>query len=459
MWPFRRYPRLKALVVGGVHLDTIIDVDNLNVSTDPKHPNYTYYSAGKTIHSIGGTGFNIAENLARVAFEAKKEVGLYTVLAKDSAITRIIRERLIGTRIYRNYVHEAEYGPGDATSGTTAGGFVGVRDTAMNHAKTIRVAATDTPVNQTSWASNAAERSKLEGAIKNAELVAVESYIEISSLTAILNFALRYKRPLFVSVTSETSGLEFLSRSSLTDPAYAISCRISDLQAFAANGGLLSKVARAVTDLSDAFGKIEEHALSERPETYLSEVAENLCTAMNTKHVVCTDMQNLAYAFLSAEKSVGGSGVIKRFDENVVVRAKAEGNLTGIRDGLFSAFIHLAYRPGYDADSRMRPILDFTDTETRRRAIELASRYTAPIAQSKAATPGAVVSFAEMPVPWYFTVWRYLVLINEAAPLLIWGAPVVFFLAAWFFAWIGIAFDLPSPLEWRLPDFSKWKKT
>lgn len=442
-------------MIGGVHLDTIIDVVNLNVSTDPSQPNYTYYSSGKTIHSIGGTGFNIAENLARVAFSEKKEVGLYTVLAKDSAITRIIRERLIGTRVYRDYVHEIDYFTGD----TTAGGFVGVRDTTnASAAKTIRVAATDTPVNQTAWASNAIERTKLEGAIKNSAFVVAESYIEINSITAIINFVEKESKPFFVSLTSERSGAEFLSRSALTEPAYAISCRLHELQAFA-NGGLLSHVQEEVASLSNMLRQTRSQSGSGSPAraTELTAAAKSICNALNAKHVVCADMQNLAYAFLSVAPAESGSAILKSFDENIVARANTDGNLTGIRDGLFSAFIHLAYRPSYDASSKLQPDLDLGEKETCRRAMELASRYTGPIAQSQGATPGAVVSFAEEPVHWSFTVWRYLVLINEAAPLLFWVVPIFLIALAWFFAWVGFAFDLPGPTEWRWPNFSKLK--
>lgn len=454
MWPFRRYPSLKVLVIGGVHLDTIIDVVNLNVSTDPSQPNYTYYSTGKTIHSIGGTGFNIAENLARVAFTKKKEVGLYTILAKDSAITRIIRERLIGTRIYRDYVHEVDYATGD----TTAGGFVGVRDTpTSNAAKTIRVAATDTPVNQTAWAANAAERANLEAAIQNSEFIAVESYIEINAITAIIHFCEKHDKPLFVSLTSERSAAEFLSRSALTKPCYAISCRLSDLQAFASNNGLLSKVGQEVNALGNVLRSLKTAPGAVTQDANLGRIAKAICEALNAKHIVCTDMQSLAYAFLSVAPSEG-SAIVKSFDDNVVHRANAEGNLTGIRDGIFAAFIHLAFRPAYDAASRVQPNLDLSQAETQRRSMELASRYMGPIAQSQSATPGAVVSFAEQPVRWTFTVWRYLVLINEAAPLLIWAIPILFLFSAWLLAWLGITLELPTPGEWKWPDWSKLKK-
>jgi len=455
MWPFRRFPRLKVLVIGGVHLDTIIDVNNLNISTDPAQSNYTYYSSGHTIHSIGGTGFNIAENLARVAFSAKKEVGLYTILAKDSAITRIIRERLIGTRIYRDYVHELDY----ATSDTTAGGFVGVRDTTnARAAKTIRVAATDTPVNQTAWAANAAERAKLEGAIKNAEFIVAESYIEVNSATAIINFCEKYGKPLFVSLTSERSGAEFLSRAALAKPAYSISCRLSDLHAFSINGGFLSKVEGEVAALGNLLRSLKTTPGAVTGDADLGPIAKAICEALNAKHVVCADMQSLAYAFLSVAPPDSGSAIVKSFDDNIVARANTEGNLTGVRDGLFASFIHLSYRPKYDPTSKLQANLELTEPETQRRAMELASRYTGPIAQSRAATPGAVVSFAEQPVPWTFTVWRYLVLINEAAPLLFWALPILFLVSAGLLAWLGVVLDLPSPTEWRLPDWSKLRK-
>jgi len=298
----------------------------------------------------------------------------------------------------------------------------------------------------------------LEGAIKNSELIVTESDIEIGALTAIIDFSEKHKKALFVSLSSEAHAAEFLSRSALTDPIYAISVRLNDLVGFCRNDEFLSSIKGEVQVMADALREAVSVGNTAERGAQLGLVAQTICRALNAKHVVCVDMQNNAYAFLSVAPSATGSAILMPFDKNVISRAVEDGNLTGIRDGIFSSFIHLSYRPAATVEAKMQPDLDLYSKDIQRRSVGLASRYMGPIAKAKGATPNAVVSWAEEPVHWTFSVWRYLVLINEAAPLLFWLVPILFFLFAWLFALLGIAFDLPWPTEWRLPDWSRIKR-
>jgi sugar/nucleoside kinase (ribokinase family) len=74
----------RVLTIGSVHLDTIA------LSSSPTtHDDVTH--VGSITHSVGGSAYNIAANLASHHAKAVREVAIYSILPRHSVLTEIIK--------------------------------------------------------------------------------------------------------------------------------------------------------------------------------------------------------------------------------------------------------------------------------------------------------------------------------------------------------------------------------
>ena len=168
------------LVVGAAHIDVLADYsagDEPNVD-----------KVGHVRYSVGGTGYNLAINLAQAGIP----VVFLTVLKEHSFSSIWIRERLEAAGVRSELLQLSDHIP--------ESGFVGIRCDGRLHS-----AVTATAVGEFMFRADL-----LDEAVQNARLVAIDCNLAVDQMALLMDYAMRHRRPISVAGVSDTKVVRLL---------------------------------------------------------------------------------------------------------------------------------------------------------------------------------------------------------------------------------------------------------
>jgi sugar/nucleoside kinase (ribokinase family) len=361
LW-FRRGKRV--LTIGSVHLDTIA----LSSSPSP-HDDVTH--VGKITHSVGGSAYNVAANLASHHGKAIRQVAVYTILPQHSVLTEIIKYKIDAAGINSGFVRLYREFSGRHVRG---GGYVGILD----NERLIRHAVVDAAMHEANIFLDRQEAARLEAAIDWADALVIDSDLAVSTVNHIADHARDNDKPLFVCIGSPLAGRRGWIDTHDTNLATCVSGRLRVLCV------ILEQLRLAPSELASF------RAFVERGDEAAKFDVDEICRLLKTRHVVCGNVrQSQGFALLAAGKPPYRCF----FATPEAVRSRVQqGNSAGVVDGALAGFIqsymHLARR-GNAASGAL-----VTDT-TRRLFNTNITDLVEHVSESEGATPGSVISFEE----------------------------------------------------------------
>jgi hypothetical protein len=167
---FRRGKRV--LTIGSVHLDTIA------LSNSAGQSSVGETEIGSIIHSVGGSAYNIAANLAmhRRGNEAISAVGIYSILPQHSVLTEIITYKINASgassrflSLYREFNQRRVRG----------GGYVGLLD---EEQRLIRRAVVDAAMHDADIFAHSEEAANLARAVAWADMLALDADLAVPTI-------------------------------------------------------------------------------------------------------------------------------------------------------------------------------------------------------------------------------------------------------------------------------------
>lgn len=358
----------RVLAIGSVHLDTIAFSRSAASQEDVT-------LIGNIIHSVGGSAYNVAANLASRHGRTTplRDVAVYTILPQHSVLTEIIKYKIDAAgidsrfvRLYRDFNNRRVRG----------GGYVGILD----DQQLIRQAVVDAAMHDANIFQDRSERAYLESAIDWADVLVLDADLSVSTVNHVGEHAHDHGKPLFMCIGSPLAGLSGWIHSHDENIATCLSGRVGVLCS------MLGQLGLAQAEI-DAF-----RAFVENGQGAFGFDVSAICRLLKTKHIVTGNVrQSQGFALLA-----GGDRPFCCFlttpDE---VRARVQhGKSAGVIDGALAGFIisyaHLARKekgaPG--------PVLgDATRRLFATHILDLVEHAS----QSEGATPGSVISFEEQP--------------------------------------------------------------
>ena len=364
MWWFRTGKRVLAL--GSVHLDTIALSSSPSPQDDVTH-------VGDITHSVGGSAYNVAANLAshHVRKTSIREVAVYTILPQHSVLTEIIKYKIHAAGIDSRFVRLYREFSGKHVRG---GGYVGILD----NQRLIRHAVVDAAMHEANIFLDRQEAAYLELAIDWADMLVFDSDLAVATVNHIADHARDNDKPLFVCIGSPLAGQRSWIGSHDTNMATCLSGRLRVLCL------ILEQLKLPPGDLA-GFRRFVETGDTASPFD-----VNEICRLLKTKHVVCcTVRQSQGFALLAA----GQRPYSCFFTTPGEVRKRIQhGNSAGVVDGALAGFIqtyaHLARR-GKVQDGDV--VNDATRKLFDRNILDLVDH----VSESEGATPGSVISFEE----------------------------------------------------------------
>lgn len=361
MFWFRRGKRV--LTIGSVHLDTIA------LSNSPTTGDVTH--VGSITHSVGGSAYNIAANLASHHGRAIRQTAIYSILPQHSVLTEIIKYKIDAAGVSSKYIRLYKDFIGRHVRG---GGYVGVLD----HSRLMRHAVVDAAMYEASIFRDTTESTYLESAIAWADYIALDSDLAVATVNRIADYARDHDKPLFVSIGSPTAGIRSWIHSHSENLATCVSGRLVVLSE-------ILQSQNAPKAEIEAFQQFVETGSTAQPFDINS-----ICQRLMTQHVVCCNVQKSeGFALLAAGKRPYGCF----FPTPAEVRARIQGGKSaGVVDGALAGFIHSYAKldvEGKIADGEV--LNDASQRIFNANILDLVEH----VSESEGATPGSVISFEE----------------------------------------------------------------
>jgi sugar/nucleoside kinase (ribokinase family) len=171
------------LIVGAAHIDVLADYTASDAAKIDK--------VGHVRYSVGGTGYNLAINLA----QSGVPVSLLTVLREHSFSSIWIRERLEAAGVRSDRIQLSDH--------IAESGFVGIRcDGQLN-----------TAVTATAVGEYAFRLDLIEEAVLQARLVAIDCNLAVDQIALLAECAKRHNRPIAVAGVSDSKIVRLLQLS------------------------------------------------------------------------------------------------------------------------------------------------------------------------------------------------------------------------------------------------------
>jgi hypothetical protein len=359
----------RVLTVGSVHLDTIA------LSEPPKAPGEGQTEVGSIIHSVGGSAYNIAANLAthRPQSEAISRVAVYSILPQHSVLTEIIKYKCTAAgvdssrlRLHKEFNRKRVRG----------GGYVGVLDQEKG---LIRTAVVDAAMYETDIFAHEEEAAALEAAIGWADMLVLDADLAVATVNHIAEHARNNGKPLFMSVGSALAGTRTWLHSNTANAAVCLSGRSQVIRT------ILSTLKVPQSDI-DAFRTF----VATGDPTCTFDVNE-ICRHLKTTHLVCSNVQqSRGFALLAA-----GELPYRCFfatPEDIRHRMR-HGTSAGTVDGALAGFIQ-SYA---QLAQRKRPADhgSLINDDTAKIFSANIVDFVEDVADSEGATAGSVISFEE----------------------------------------------------------------
>jgi hypothetical protein len=362
VWWFRSGKRV--LTIGSVHLDTI--------ALSSPHATEDVTSVGNIIHSVGGSAYNIAANLAsHHAHKAVREVAIYSILPQHSVLTEIFRYKINAAGINSRYVRLYREFNDRRVRG---GGYVGTLD---DKERLIRQAVVDAAMHDANIFQDRDESAYLESAIDWADVLVLDCDLAVSIVNPIADHARDNGKPLFICVGSSTAGVRSWIRSHDGNTATCLSGRL----------GVLCRILEQLKFPEPGLGAFRQFVENGAPGDF---DINKICRLLKTKHVVCCNVQqSRGFALLAA----GPTPYKCFFTTPDEVRSRVQhGNSAGVVDGALAGFIQayarLARRANAGDDSLVG---DKTEARFRTSILD----FVEHVSESEGATQGSVISFEE----------------------------------------------------------------
>jgi sugar/nucleoside kinase (ribokinase family) len=355
------------LTVGSVHLDTIALSQNIEEGQT---------EVGSITHSVGGSAYNIAANLAmhREGNDSVASVAVYSILPQHSFLTEIIKYKsnTAGVnskflRLYKEFHHRRVRG----------GGYVGVLDETN---RLTRAAVVDAAMHEADIFADTNEAAILHKAIRWADILALDADLAVPTVNRIAEHARSNGKPLFMSIGSEQAGMRSWLHSNFANSAVCVSGRL--------------RVIRNILTRLNALPDSDIAAFSEFVETGAYDRSfdiNRICGLLKTKYLVCSNIRvSHGFALLAA-----ADAPYKCFfatPEHVRTRMQ-HGNSAGVVDGAQAGFIQTYTRLAQDEQGTGNTSIINDDNKDLFRANIL--DFVEHVSESEGATPGSVVSFEE----------------------------------------------------------------
>ena len=246
-WLFRSGKRV--LAIGSVHLDTIALSRSNSPSEDVTH-------IGNITHSVGGSAYNIAANLAahHGRKKAVNEVRVYSILPQHSVLTEIIKYKIDAAGINSKFIRLFKDFNAHHVRG---GGYVGILD----DQRLVRQAVVDAAMHDANIFQDRSEGAYLGSAIAWADMLVLDADLAVSTVNHVAEHAHDHGKPLFVCIGSPLAGLRGWIHSHEENTATCLSGRLVVL------GVMLEQLGLAKAEI-DAFRRVREHRHERRGFRY-----------------------------------------------------------------------------------------------------------------------------------------------------------------------------------------------
>ena len=365
MWGwFRSGKRL--LAIGSVHLDTIA------LSRSPT-PREDVTLIGNITHSVGGSAYNVAANLAGHHARQKfvRDPAIYTILPQHSVLTEIIKYKIDAAGINSRFVRLYRDFNGRHVRG---GGYVGILD----DQRLIRQAVVDAAMHDANIFQNRDEGAYLESAMAWADALALDADLAVSIVNHVAEHASDHAKPLFISIGSPLAGMRGWIQSHEENVATCLSGRLGVLSI------LLQELGLPETEL------VALRAFVEKGAGEADFDVNAICTLLKAKHVVSCHVQEAHGLALLAAGEQPCRYFFELPDEvrERMQHGKSAGAVDGALAGFIEAYLRAARRKPEDGtgvvNDKTRKIFNATMLDVVER-----------VSQSEGATPGSVISFEE----------------------------------------------------------------
>jgi sugar/nucleoside kinase (ribokinase family) len=357
------------LTVGSVHLDTIA----LSRSADRDTDGDT--EVGSIIHSVGGSAFNIAANLAghRKDNTVIGGIAVYSILPQHSVLTEIIKYKSAAAGVNLKYLRLYKEFHDRRVRG---GGYVGLLD---EEKKLTRKAVVDAAMHEADIFADASEAAVLARAVSWADILVLDADLATSTVNHIAEHARGHNKPLFLSIGSTQAGLRSWLRSSPTNAATCLSGRLRVMRE------LLAKLKVPEAEI-EAFRRFVEEG-----DQHATFDVARICHLLRTDYLVCSNVrESKGFALLAATEQPYKCF----FDTPEDVRSRVQhGNSAGVVDAALAGFIQSyadLLRQGQGGRGTSL-VSDDTTAVFRSNILDFVER----VSESEGATPGSVISFEE----------------------------------------------------------------